>query len=108
MWTLAGVAVIALGFALRVNPLLAIAAAALASGLAAHLSVYAIICAFGHAFNQDRYVSIVFLVLPVIGLLERAGLQERARARISRVRSVASCAFTSRRATSTTCCRCLA
>jgi uncharacterized membrane protein len=86
MWTLAGVAVIALGFALRVNPLLAIAAAALTSGLAAHLSVYEIVCAFGHAFNQDRYVSVVFLVLPVIGLLERAGLQERARALISHVR----------------------
>src|SRR6516162_2079667 len=90
MWTLAGVAVIALGFALRVNPLLAIAAAALASGLAAHLSAYAIICAFGRAFSQDRYVSIVFLVLPVIGLLERAGLQERARTLIAQVRAASA------------------
>jgi uncharacterized membrane protein len=85
MWPLLGVAVIAIGFALRVNPLLAIALAALASGLAAHLSPVAIISALGHAFNENRYVSVVFLVLPVIGLLERAGLQERARALIGRV-----------------------
>jgi len=86
MWTLTGVAVLAIGFALRLNPLLAIAAAVAASGLAAHLSPYAIVCAFGRAFNQNRFISIVFLVLPVIGLLERAGLQERARTLIGHVR----------------------
>lgn len=87
MWPLVGVAVIALGFALRLNPLLAIAAAALASGIAAHLSPLAILAAFGHAYNENRYVSIVFLVLPVIGMLERAGLQERARDLIGQVRA---------------------
>ena len=85
MWPLLGVAVIALGFALRLNPLLAIGLAALASGFAAHLSAVEILSALGHAFNENRYVSVVFLVLPVIGLLERAGLQERARMLISRV-----------------------
>jgi uncharacterized membrane protein len=85
MWPLLGVAVIALGFALRLNPLLAIGLAALTSGFAAHLSAVQILSALGHAFNENRYVSVVFLVLPVIGLLERAGLQERARMLISRV-----------------------
>ena len=87
MWTLLGVAVIALGFALGLNPLLAIALAALASGLAAHLSPVEILSALGKAFNENRYVSVVFLVLPVIGLLERAGLQERARALIGQVQA---------------------
>ncbi|HEY5047122.1 MAG TPA: DUF969 domain-containing protein [Rhizomicrobium sp.] len=87
MWPLLGVAFIALGFALRLNPLLAIAGAALASGLAAHLTPVEILSAFGKAFNENRYVSVVFLVLPVIGLLERAGLQERARTLIGRVRA---------------------
>jgi uncharacterized membrane protein len=85
MWPLLGVAFIALGFALRLNPLLAIAGAALVSGLAAHLSPVDILAALGKAFNENRYVSVVFLVLPVIGLLERAGLQERARTLIARV-----------------------
>lgn len=86
MWPLLGVGVIALGFALRVNPLLAVALAALTSGLAAHLSVVQILSDLGKAFNGSRYVSVVFLILPVIGLLERMGLQERARTLISRLR----------------------
>jgi uncharacterized membrane protein len=87
MWPLLGVAVIAAGFALRLNPLLAIALAALASGIAAGLSPVEILSALGRAFNENRYVSVVFLVLPVIGLLEREGLQERARALIGHVRA---------------------
>ena len=87
MWPLAGVAVIALGFALRLNPLLAIGAAALASGLGGHMNPLDILAAFGKAFNQNRYVSVVFLVLPVIGVLERSGLQERARIVIGSVRA---------------------
>jgi uncharacterized membrane protein len=90
MWPLLGVAVIALAFALRFNPLVAIALAALASGFAAHLSFVAIVSALGRAFNDSRYVSVVFLVLPVIGLLERAGLQERARALIGHVQAASA------------------
>jgi uncharacterized membrane protein len=47
------------------------------------LDVHAIISAFGKAFNDARYVSIVWIVLPVIGMLEAFGLQERARGLIS-------------------------
>ncbi|WP_028965770.1 DUF969 domain-containing protein [Sphingomonas phyllosphaerae] len=79
MLVLSGVAVIALGFLLRFNPLLVIIVAALVTGLAAGLDPLAVLARFGHAFNQTRYVTAVYLVLPVIGLLERNGLQERAR-----------------------------
>src|SRR5665213_3321122 len=85
MWTLLGVGVLVAGFILRLNPLLVIAAAATASGLGAHLSPVEIVSAFGKAFNQNRYVTIVFAVLPVIGLLERYGLQERARTLIGNI-----------------------
>jgi uncharacterized membrane protein len=87
MLTLLGIAVVVVGFLLRVNPLLVIGAAALVTGLAAHLNPLEILSAFGKAFNENRYVSVVWLVLPVIGLLERAGLQERARLLISKVRA---------------------
>src|SRR5881275_1254341 len=40
----------------------------------------------GHGFNENRYVSIIWIVLPVIGLLERYGLQERARTLIAGMR----------------------
>jgi len=83
MWVLLGIAVIVIGFMLRFNPLLVITASAAVTGIAAGLDVHAIISAFGKAFNDARYVSIVWIVLPVIGMLEAFGLQERARGLIS-------------------------
>ena len=79
MLVLAGILVIVAGFMLRFNPLLVVAISALVTGLAAGLDLHAIISAFGKAANDARYVSIVWIVLPVIGILERHGLQERAR-----------------------------
>ena len=84
LWVLSGIAVMVAGFALRrINPLLVVLLAAAASGLSAGLDPPALIAAFGKAFNDTRYVSAVWLVLPVIGLLERHGLQERARSLIA-------------------------
>ena len=37
--------------------------------------------ALGKAFNDNRYISVTWIILPVIGLLERYGLQQRARTR---------------------------
>ncbi|QJQ32134.1 DUF969 domain-containing protein [Sphingomonas lacunae] len=79
MWVLAGIGVIVLGFVLRFNPLLVVVAAALVTGVAAGLDPLAIIAAFGKAFNDTRYISVIWIVLPVVGLLEAHGLQERAK-----------------------------
>jgi uncharacterized membrane protein len=86
LWPLLGIVVLVVGFAAGVNPLIAIVAAALTTGIAAGLSPLHIIAALGKAYNDSRYVSIVWLILPVIGLLEREGLQQRARMLIVRVR----------------------
>jgi uncharacterized membrane protein len=45
-----------------------------------------VVAAFGKAFITSRYVAVVWLVLPVIGLLEHAGLKERARALVAGLR----------------------
>ena len=82
-----GVAIVIAGFAIRLNPLLVVTAAAIVTGLLAGLPPLAVIAAFGKAFNDNRFVTIPWLVLPVIGLLERYGLQERARALIGKVRA---------------------
>ena len=87
LWPLLGIAVLVIGFAAGVNPLIVIVAAALTTGVAAGLSPLHVIAALGKAYNDSRYVSIIWLVLPVIGLLEREGLQERARMLIARVRA---------------------
>lgn len=86
LWVLSGVVVMVGGFMLRINPLLVVLCAALASGLSAGLAPLAVIAALGKAFNDTRLVSVIWLVLPVIGLLERHGLQERARALIEGLR----------------------
>jgi len=86
MWTLLGIVVVVVGFAVRLNPLLVIALAAAVTGIAGGLDPVHILSAFGKAFNDNRYISVVFLVLPVIGLLERYGLQERARILIAKLR----------------------
>lgn len=83
LWVLSGLVVMVGGFVLRLNPLVVVLSAALASGLAAGLQLVEIVSAFGKAFNDTRYVSVVWIVLPVIGLLERGGLQERAKLLIS-------------------------
>ncbi len=87
MWVLLGVGVVVIGFVARINPLLVIAAAAITTGLAAGMEPLALIAALGKAFNDNRYVSLIWIVLPVIGLLEREGLQELARGLITRVKA---------------------
>lgn len=88
MLTLLGVATVVVGFAVRLNPLLVVTLAAFVTGLAAGLTPIAVLEAFGKAFNDNRFVTAAYLVLPVIGVVERAGLQERARALIGRFRGV--------------------
>ncbi|NUO93535.1 MAG: DUF969 domain-containing protein [Gemmatimonadaceae bacterium] len=85
MLTLIGILIVVAGFAARLNPLLVVTVAGLATGLASGLGPVEVVAAFGKAFTESRYVAIVWLVLPVIGLLERAGLKERARAVIAAV-----------------------
>ena len=87
MLVLAGIGVIVLGFLLRVNPLVVIAAAALATGLAAGQSLLVTLAIFGKAFASARFVSAALVVLPLIGLLERSGLRERAADFVGRMRN---------------------
>ena len=88
MLTLLGVAAVVVGFAVRLNPLLVVVIAAFVTGLAAGLTPVEVLAAFGKAFNENRFVTAAYLVLPVVGVVERAGLQERARALIARFRGV--------------------
>src|SRR5437764_883533 len=85
--TLIGIVIVVVGFVLRINPLLVVTVAGLATGVASGRGLLEVIAAFGKAFITSRYVAIVWLVLPVIGMLEHAGLKERARAVVGRMRA---------------------
>lgn len=95
MLVLVGILIVVAGFALRTNPLPTILAGAVATGVAAAFSAGVpvqdlpqaaldTLARFGTAFNDNRYFHITWLILPLIGLLERAGLQEKAKALITR------------------------
>jgi uncharacterized membrane protein len=88
MLILLGVAVVIVGFAIRLNPLLVVVAAAIVTGLLAGMPLLAVIAAFGKAFNDNRFVSAAFLVLPLVGVVERAGIREQASRIIGRLRGV--------------------
>ena len=85
-WPLLGIALVVLGFALRFNPLLVVALAAMVTGLLGGMPFRTVLATLGHGFNENRYVSIIWIVLPVIGILERYGLQQRARTLIAEMR----------------------
>ncbi len=78
MIVLVGLLILVAGFAFRIHPLPVIALAAAATGLAAGMDPKTILATFGHAYNENRVASLAYIVLPLIGLLERHGLQERA------------------------------
>jgi len=79
-WPLLGVAVVVAGFAFRRNPVLVVVTAGLVSGLAARKSPGELLALLGTAFVNNRTLLLFAVTLPAIGVLERAGLRERARA----------------------------
>ncbi|MDR5751966.1 MULTISPECIES: DUF969 domain-containing protein [unclassified Caballeronia] len=88
LWPLIGVAVIIVGFILRFNPMLIVAAAAIVTGFAAHFPLDRILAAIGTGFLKTRNIPLIILLpLAVIGLLERHGLRERAQIWISGIKA---------------------
>lgn len=83
MIVLLGVALVVAGFALRINPLLVVTLAGIVSALLGGVSPLHILDAFGSGFASSRSITFAFMVLPIIGLLERYGLQRRAKTLVS-------------------------
>lgn len=84
---LLGILIVVVGFALRLNPMLVVTAAALATGLMAGKGAVEVVALLGKAFTDNRLIAIVWVVLPVVGLLERYGLRERAAAMIRGIKA---------------------
>lgn len=89
-WPLLGIALVIVGFALRFNPLLVVAVAAIATGLLSGMDLVAVIEGLGKGFNDNRYISAIYVVIPIIALLERYGLQHRAKALIAGMKRVSA------------------
>ncbi len=88
MIKLLGLLIVAVGFAFRVNTLLVVVAAAIVSGLLAGFSFHEIVTLMGRLFVDNRVLTLpVILMVPVVGVLERHGLQEWVSARIRRAQA---------------------
>ena len=87
-WPLLGVAVVVLGFVLRLNPVIVVVSAGIISGLTAGLSFPDLLALLGESFVSNRALLLFAFTLPTIGLLERAGLREHALSWIARLRGV--------------------
>ncbi len=80
-----GVLLVVIGFALRLNPLLVVTFSGIAAALLAGINPVKILETFGTGFTNSRLISVAFIVLPIIGLVERYGLQQQAKRLVSRL-----------------------
>lgn len=84
---LSGIAIVIIGFALRFNPLLVVTLAGLVTGFAVDMDFIGLIEIFGEKFMNSRQLASFLLILPVIAILERYGLQQRAKTWIANIKS---------------------
>lgn len=63
MLPLIGILIVVAGFALRLNALLVVTVAGVATGMASGKPLVDVVAAFGHAFLESRYVALVWLVV---------------------------------------------
>jgi uncharacterized membrane protein len=88
MIKLLGIVFIAVGFALRWNALLVVTLAGIATGLLAGFSWSEIVRMVGQFFVDNRALTLPVIVLvPMVGLLERHGLQQQVGALMARARA---------------------
>lgn len=78
MIKLIGVLIVVIGFICKIETLFTVLVAGIATGLVAGLDINQILTILGESFVANRAVSLFILTLPVIGILERYGLKQRA------------------------------
>lgn len=87
MIKLIGILVIIVGFILKLDTIAVVVVAGIVTGLVSGMPFDTIVTLLGKAFVENRAMSIFIVSLPVIGLLERYGLRERAAYLIGKIKS---------------------
>jgi len=75
---LIGIVIIILGFAFKFDTIAVVIISAVATALVAGISVPDLLTLLGKSFVENRVVSLFFLTLPMIGVIERHGLKQAA------------------------------
>lgn len=87
---LIGILIIVLGFALKFDVLAVVLIAGIATGLVAGMDIVQILAILGESFVQNRLMSIFLIIFPVIAIIERHGLKERAAYLIGKIKNAAA------------------
>lgn len=88
MIKLIGILIIVIGFMWKKDTIAVVVIAGITTGLVSGIPFNKVVEILGRAFVENRYMSIFIISLPVIGLLERYGLKERAAYLIGKIESV--------------------
>lgn len=78
MIKLIGILLILIGFTLKLDTIAVVLIAGLVTGVASSMDITEVLNILGSSFVENRYVTLLLLTLPTIGILERNGLRERA------------------------------
>lgn len=88
MIKLIGILIIIVGFIIKMDTLAVVVGAGIVTGLVSGMGFNEVVTILGSAFVSNRYMSLFFIALPAIGILERYGLRERACYLVSQIKSV--------------------
>lgn len=84
---LIGILIIVLGFALKLDVLAVVLVAGIATGLVSGLDFVHILEVIGQSFVNNRLMSIFLIIFPVIAIIERYGMKERAAYLIGKIKN---------------------
>ena len=85
-FVLIGIVLIVVGFVLKLDVISVVLIAGLATGLASGKGIVESLEIIGKGFVNNRYMSLFFTTLVVIGILERYGLKEKAADAIGKIK----------------------
>lgn len=84
---LIGIVIICLGFAFKLDVLATVIAAGIVTGLVSGLDFIRILEILGNSFVSNRLMSIFLIMFPVIAIIERYGMKERAAYLIGKIKN---------------------
>lgn len=87
---LIGILIIVLGFALKLDVLAVVLVAGIVTGLVAGLDFVHILEIIGQSFVNNRLMSIFLIMFPVIAIIERYGMKERAAYLIGKIKNASA------------------
>lgn len=85
-FVLVGILIIVLGFALKLDVVAVVLFSGLVTGLVSGMSLIEVLDLIGNGFVNNRYMSLFLLGLPLIAIMERYGLKQRAAEAIQKIK----------------------